>query len=157
MGLDSVWAKDKKIGASLINARAETVAVKPAFMTAFNKWRCLIPAHGFCEWKKVGTGKVPHRITVGDGLFFFVGHWEIWSDPKGGPLKTCPSNGGQPFPFVLNGTRHALYRTAVHCLNSLPIQGLLEVGIISTGQVRRQCGNIKGHCHHSRRVGLCCV
>jgi putative SOS response-associated peptidase YedK len=45
-GLIPYWAKDKKIGASLINARAETVAVKPAFRTAFKKRRCLIPAAG---------------------------------------------------------------------------------------------------------------
>jgi putative SOS response-associated peptidase YedK len=66
-GLIPFWAKDRKIGSSLINARCETVAVKPAFRTAFKKRRCLVPADGFYEWKKVAAGKIPHRITVGDG------------------------------------------------------------------------------------------
>ena len=88
-GLIPIWAKDKKIASSLINARAETVAVKPAFRTAYKKRRCLIPADGFYEWKRVGDGKIPHRITVGDGMFYFAGLWETWNDPDSGPLRTC--------------------------------------------------------------------
>ena len=72
-----------------LNARAETVAVKPAFRTAFKKRRCLIPADGFYEWQKAGAVKIPHRITVGDGLFFFAGLWEIWNEPGAGPLRSC--------------------------------------------------------------------
>ena len=88
-GLIPAWAKDKKIGNSLINARAETVSVKLAVRTAFKKRRCLIPADGFYEWQKAGTVKIPHRITVGDGIFFFAGLWEIWNEPGAGPLRTC--------------------------------------------------------------------
>ena len=84
-GLIPARAKDRKIGSSLINARAETVAVKPAFQTAFKKRRCLIPADGFYEWQKAGAVKIPHRITVGDGLFFFAGLWEVWNEPGAGP------------------------------------------------------------------------
>ncbi|MCS6911475.1 MAG: SOS response-associated peptidase, partial [Anaerolineales bacterium] len=51
-GLIPSWAKDPKIGNSLINARAETAAEKPAFRAAFRRRRCLIPADGFYEWKK---------------------------------------------------------------------------------------------------------
>ena len=69
-GLIPAWAKDKKIASSLINARGETVSVKPAFRSAYKKRRCLIPADGFYEWKRVGAGKVPHRITGGDGILF---------------------------------------------------------------------------------------
>jgi putative SOS response-associated peptidase YedK len=50
-GLIPYWAKDAKIGYSLINARADTVAEKPAFRSAFKRRRCLIPADGFYEWK----------------------------------------------------------------------------------------------------------
>src|SRR6266852_358113 len=51
-GLVPYWAKDIKIGYSLINAKAGTVAEKPAFRDAFKSRRCLIPADGFYEWKK---------------------------------------------------------------------------------------------------------
>jgi putative SOS response-associated peptidase YedK len=50
-GLLPFWGKDEKIGYSTINARAETVASKPAFRDAFKKRRCLIAADGYYEWK----------------------------------------------------------------------------------------------------------
>jgi putative SOS response-associated peptidase YedK len=56
-GLMPFWAKDMAIGNQMINARAETVAEKPAFRAAFSKRRCLIPADGFLEWQKLSTGK----------------------------------------------------------------------------------------------------
>jgi putative SOS response-associated peptidase YedK len=49
-GLIPSWAKDAKIGNSLANARAETVAEKPAFRSAFKKRRCLVVADGFYEF-----------------------------------------------------------------------------------------------------------
>ena len=51
------WADDPAIGNRLINARAETVAEKPAFRTAFQKRRCLVVADGFYEWKPRRTKK----------------------------------------------------------------------------------------------------
>jgi putative SOS response-associated peptidase YedK len=56
-GLIPHWAKDVKIGYSMINARAETVASKPAFRTAFRRRRCLIPADGFYEWQAIPGSK----------------------------------------------------------------------------------------------------
>ena len=50
-GLIPFWAKDAKIAYSTINARAETVTLKPAFRAAFKARRCLIPADGFYEWQ----------------------------------------------------------------------------------------------------------
>jgi putative SOS response-associated peptidase YedK len=77
-----VWAKDRKIAAQTINARAETVAEKPAFRTAFKKRRCLIPADGFYEWQRIGAGKQPYNIGLkGDEPFAFAGLWESWNDP----------------------------------------------------------------------------
>ena len=56
-GLIPSWAKDASIGNRMINARAETVAERPSFRSAFRRRRCLIPADGFYEWKKVGRNQ----------------------------------------------------------------------------------------------------
>jgi putative SOS response-associated peptidase YedK len=78
-GLIPPWAKDPGIGHRLINARAETVAEKPSFRTAFQRKRCLIPANGFYEWAKTDQGKQAHHIhRIDDGLFAFAGLWEHW-------------------------------------------------------------------------------
>ena len=58
-GLVPSWAKDPAIGSRMINARAETVASKPAYRRAFAKRRCLLPADGYYEWKGEGRGKQP--------------------------------------------------------------------------------------------------
>ncbi len=80
-GLVPFWAKDLKIGAKLINARAETVAAKPAFRDAFRRRRCLVIADGFYEWRKTDGGKQPYLIRVaGRAPFAFAGLWERWTD-----------------------------------------------------------------------------
>ena len=58
-GLIPSWAKDAGIGARMINARAETIAEKPAFRSAFKNRRCLVIADGFYEWQKLPRGKQP--------------------------------------------------------------------------------------------------
>jgi putative SOS response-associated peptidase YedK len=85
------WASDPAIGNKLINARAETVAQKPPFRSAFKQRRCLIPASGFYEWQKVGTDrKQPYFIRLRDGgVFSLAGLWESWHDPRGETLETC--------------------------------------------------------------------
>lgn len=90
-GLIPSWASDRKIASSLINARCETVATKPAFRTAFKKRRCLVPADGFYEWQKVGTGKQPYNIGMKNGEpFAFAGLWETWQDPESKEqVRTC--------------------------------------------------------------------
>jgi putative SOS response-associated peptidase YedK len=88
-GLIPSWAKDASIGNKLANARAETVAEKPAFRSAFKRRRCLIPASGFYEWKPVAGRKQPYYIRpADDGLFAFAGLYEVWSSPEG-LLHTC--------------------------------------------------------------------
>lgn len=80
-GLVPFWAKDLKIGSKMINARAETVAEKPAFRKAFERRRCLIPADGFYEWAKVEgqKAKQPYFIHRPDGEpIVFAGMWERW-------------------------------------------------------------------------------
>jgi putative SOS response-associated peptidase YedK len=89
-GLIPSWAKDTKMGARLINARAETVAEKPAFRAAFKRRRCIIPADGFFEWQKQNGTKQPMYIHAADqrplGL---AGLWEIWHSAAGDQLETC--------------------------------------------------------------------
>jgi putative SOS response-associated peptidase YedK len=80
-GLVPHWAKDKSIGYKMINARAETVANKPSFRTAFKKQRCLIPADGFYEWKRQNKIKQPIFFTLPDkSPFAFAGLWETWQN-----------------------------------------------------------------------------
>jgi putative SOS response-associated peptidase YedK len=87
-GLVPFWAKDLKIGSQMINARAETVAEKPAFRHALQQRRCLIPATGFFEWKGEPGKKQAFAITVPDRpLFAFAGLWERWK-PKDAPGDT---------------------------------------------------------------------
>jgi putative SOS response-associated peptidase YedK len=80
-GLVPPWAKDTKGGARMINARAETVAVKPAFRSAFKRRRCIIPADGYYEWQTVDKAKQPYYIYRTDGgILAFAGIYELWRD-----------------------------------------------------------------------------
>ena len=79
-GLIPFWAKDLRIGARLINARAETAHEKPAFRSAFKSRRCLVPADGWFEWQRTGDGKAPHYLASADGSpLSFAGLWERWT------------------------------------------------------------------------------
>lgn len=87
-GLLPVFAKAPADGARMINARAETVAEKPAFRAAFRHRRCLVPADGFYEWQKLSDGpkpaKQPWRIGLRDGApFAFAGLFESWRPRDG--------------------------------------------------------------------------
>lgn len=91
-GLIPSWAKDPEIGSRMINARAETVAEKPAFRRAFQSQRCLIIADGFYEWQKAkaASRSIPHYVSIKDRpVFGFAGLFERWKAPDGGVLKSC--------------------------------------------------------------------
>ena len=107
-GLVPSWAKELAIGDRMINARAETLAQKPAYRRAFAKRRCIIPADGFYEWQVVGPPSTPKGrpkkqpvfIHAPDGTpFAFAGLWEVWKIPEellgsvaddgDGWLRTC--------------------------------------------------------------------
>ena len=88
-GLVPLWAKDLSIGARCINARADSVAEKPAFRDAFERRRCLVPTDGFFEWEKKGKVKQPWRIgPAEDGLMALAGVWERWRAPDGGVVRS---------------------------------------------------------------------
>ena len=91
-GLIPSWAKDASIGARMINARAETLAEKPAFRSALRRRRCLVLADGFYEWQRVegSRAKRPMRIVLKTGEpFAFAGLWETWRDAAGGRIESC--------------------------------------------------------------------
>lgn len=99
-GLVPFWAKDRKIGSKMINARSESVLDKPAFRRAIRRRRCLIPADGFYEWAKVAGHKKKQPYFIhhqDDEPLVFAGIWERWSPPEdsedelvgGGTLETC--------------------------------------------------------------------
>ena len=92
-GLVPSWAKDSKVGGySTINARAETVATKPAFRAAFRQRRGIIPADGFYEWQALPNAKTkqPWFITLkNDEPLAFAGLWEDWTSPEGEVLESC--------------------------------------------------------------------
>ena len=90
-GLIPYWAKDPKIAYKTINARVETVDTAPSYRQAFRKRRCLVPADGFYEWKKVVGGKIGYSIGMKDDApFVFAGLREGWKDPTTEEwLHTC--------------------------------------------------------------------
>lgn len=90
-GLIPSWAKDPNIGMRMINARAETLAEKPAFRTLLKKRRCLVLADGFFEWRKNADGtKTPMRVMLKSGRpFALAGLWDTWKTPQGDWLRTC--------------------------------------------------------------------
>jgi putative SOS response-associated peptidase YedK len=90
-GLVPFWAKDTSIGNRLINARVESASEKPAFRAAFKFRRCLVPADGFYEWKKIeGKQKQPYFVRNSDGSpFAFAGLWESWKGAEGEIIESC--------------------------------------------------------------------
>lgn len=91
-GLVTHWAKDLSTGYKMINARSETIAIKPSFRDSFKKRRCLILADGFYEWTGPKGNKQPVFITLPDEKpFAFAGLWETWHDKdhQEAPYRSC--------------------------------------------------------------------
>lgn len=89
-GLIPFWAKDKAIGARMINARAETVGQKPAYRAPFRRRRCLVLASGFYEWQATPAGKVPNYFSHEAGApLAFAGLWDRWQEPEGEAVDSC--------------------------------------------------------------------
>jgi putative SOS response-associated peptidase YedK len=142
-GLVPAWAKDPQIGNSLINARSETAAEKPAFRAAFKRRRCLILSDGFYEWQREGAGpkarKTPMYIQMKDGRpFALAGLWEAWQAPDAAAetgLKTCTILTTTPnalmapihdrMPVILPPTAYAAWLTPGE-LPPAQVQALLQ-------------------------------
>lgn len=89
-GLVPHWATDPSIGHRLINARAETLAQRPAFREALERRRCVVPADGFYEWQRRGRTRQPFHLRRRDGeLLALAGLWDVWRAPDGERLASC--------------------------------------------------------------------
>jgi len=89
-GLIPSWSKDMSGAASMINARSESAATKPAYRDTLKSRRCLVPADGFYEWQRTGKTKQPFSFEVNEGaLFAFDGLWDRWKAPSGTWVKSC--------------------------------------------------------------------
>ena len=89
-GLIPGWSKGPDSRYSMINARVETVAQKPAYRNAFRYRRCLIPADGFYEWRPAGGAKQPYVLRPRDGRpLALAGLWEHWQDADGNEIESC--------------------------------------------------------------------
>src|SRR5262249_28890540 len=83
-GLIPHWSADPSIGNRMINARAETLPELPSFKSLVNEGRCMIPAHGFYEWRKEGKRKTPMWVHLKTKEpFAFAGLWDVWRKPDG--------------------------------------------------------------------------
>lgn len=84
-GLVPSWADSVAVGSRMINARAETLTSSAAFRPSFLRWRCVIPADGFYEWRRDGTARKPFLIHAPDDQpLAFAGLWSPWRDPSTG-------------------------------------------------------------------------
>jgi putative SOS response-associated peptidase YedK len=90
-GLVPSWAKQPDTGLKMINARVETVGERPAYRRPFERYRCLIVADGFYEWRRqpAGPKQAFHIARADGGLFAFAGLWSIWHGEDGQTLRTC--------------------------------------------------------------------
>jgi putative SOS response-associated peptidase YedK len=84
-GITPEFARNKPVAQRFINARAETIRETVSFKNSFRRKRCLVPADGFFEWKKMGKKtKIPYRFTLLDeGLFAFAGIWDEYENTEG--------------------------------------------------------------------------
>jgi len=88
-GLIPSWSNGIDSRYNMINARAESIHVKPAYRRPFKRSRCLIPASGYYEWKMEKEGKQPYCITRKDNeLIAFAGIWDTW-ESKSDKIQSC--------------------------------------------------------------------
>jgi putative SOS response-associated peptidase YedK len=115
-GLVPTWAKDKSIGAKMINARSETLTEKASFKQAFKSRRCLVISDGYYEWKRNSAkSKIPFRIHLDSKeIFAYAGLWDAYKNDDDSTLHT--------FTII---TTHSNETTA-HIHDRMPV--ILEAG-----------------------------
>jgi putative SOS response-associated peptidase YedK len=87
-GLVPHWADDARIAGRTFNARAETLAITPAFRGAYRRRRCLVPVDSFYEWKREDGVRQPYRVLRGDGQpLVLAGLWAGRRDPVDGAIR----------------------------------------------------------------------
>lgn len=101
-GLVPWFAKDVRIGARQINARAETVHTKAPFKESFLTRRCIVPADGFFEWEKMESGgKLPHYVYRADSApLALAGLWASWRNEEGQRITSCTVITTRPNPLL---------------------------------------------------------
>jgi putative SOS response-associated peptidase YedK len=120
------WAKDMSIGNKTLNARSESVTTTPAFRDSILTKRCLIPADGFYEWRKMGSVKQPYCFEVGEGeVFALAGLWDQWTSPDGEIIESCTILTTTPnslvadlhdrMPVIVPPAKYNLWLAVVYC------------------------------------------
>jgi putative SOS response-associated peptidase YedK len=102
-GLVPAWSKDVSGAARMINARAETVAESRAFGKSFAERRCLVPADGWYEWRRLsGKAKQPYFMTRPESLVL-GGIWSTWTTPELSPNASARklAEGARLFTFSI--------------------------------------------------------
>jgi putative SOS response-associated peptidase YedK len=100
-GLIPHWAADPSIGNRMINARAETLTELPSFKLLVDRYRCIIPADGFYEWRKEGKHKVPMWVHLrSKEPFAFAGLWDVWRKPDGKRVESFTITTTEPNELV---------------------------------------------------------
>ncbi|MCK9273645.1 MAG: SOS response-associated peptidase [Syntrophales bacterium] len=85
-----IWSRQKNVFKPIINARAESLRLKPSFHCAFKRRRCLVLANGYFEWRVHGNQKIPYFIRLKSRLpFGFAALYESFCTDEGKELPAC--------------------------------------------------------------------
>ena len=88
-GLVPFWSKEPGGKRPLINARAEGIEAKPSFRGPIRHRRCIVPASGFYEWRRQGTGKQPYFVRPAAAeVFALAGIWDHWEGKQGEVIES---------------------------------------------------------------------